>query len=203
MKKLKINNSAYPKALKEIPNPPEKLYVEGNIENLYSPCLAVIGSRNCTEYGEKWCKYFVKELVKYGITIVSGMAIGIDSIAHKTALKHGGKTIAVLPCGLNKIYPKQNMNLYYKILKNDGTVITEYDSDTEADYNYFLERNRIVNGLSMGILVVEAAYRSGTSVTASIARKQNKKVFCIPHEVSNYHGVRDKQIIKKWSYTCN
>jgi len=182
LKKLKINNSAYPKALKEIPNPPEKLYVEGNIENLYSPCLAVIGSRNCTEYGEKWCKHFVKELVKKDITIVSGMAIGIDSIAHKTALKYGGKTIAVLPCGLNKIYPIQNMNLYYNILKNDGTVITEYELNTEAEYNRFLERNRIVSGLSMGILVVEAAYRSGTSVTARLGILQKKDVFCIPRK---------------------
>jgi len=180
LKKLKINNSAYPKALKEIPNPPEKLYIEGNIENLYSPCLAIIGSRNCTEYGEKWCKYFVKELVKKDITIVSGMAIGIDSIAHKTALKYGGKTIAVLPCGFNNIYPKRNTGLYKNILNNNGTVITEYELNTEAEYNRFLERNRIVSGLSMGILVVEAAYRSGTSVTARLAITQKKDVFCIP-----------------------
>ena len=180
MKKLKINNSSYPKELKKISNPPKKLYIEGNIENLYSPCLAVIGSRNCTEYGEKWCKYFVKELVQYGITIVSGMALGIDSIAHKTALKHGGRTIAVLPCGFNNIYPKRNTGLYKNILNNNGTVITEYELNTEAEYNRFLERNRIVSGLSMGILVVEAAYRSGTSVTARLAITQKKDVFCIP-----------------------
>ena len=182
MKKIKINSSAYPKELKEIPNPPENLYVEGNIENLYSPCLAIIGSRNCTEYGEKWCKHFVKELVKYGITIVSGMALGIDSIAHKTALKYGGKTIAVLPCGFSNIYPKQNTELYKNILNNNGTVITEYDLNTKAKYNYFLERNRIVSGLSMGVLVVEAAHRSGTSVTARLAIMQKRDVFCIPRK---------------------
>ena len=182
MEKIRIDNNKYPQRLKEIPNPPEKLYVEGNIENFNSPCLAVIGSRNCTEYGEKWCKYFVKEFVKYGITIVSGMAKGIDSIAHKTALKYGGKTIAVLPCGFNNIYPMQNMGLYKNILKNNGTVVTEYDLDIKAEYNNFLERNRIVSGLSMGVLVVEAAYRSGTSVTARLAINQKRDVFCIPRK---------------------
>lgn len=182
MRNLYLNSKAYPKKLKEIPNPPEKLYVDGNIENLYTPCLAVIGSRNCTDYGEKWCKYFVKELVKYGITIVSGMALGIDSIAHRTALKHGGRTIAVLPCGFSNIYPKRNTGLYKNILNNKGTVITEYELDIEAEYNRFLERNRIVSGLSMGVLVVEAAYRSGTSVTARLAIAQKRDVFCIPRK---------------------
>ena len=179
---IKIDNSAYPKKLKGIPNPPEELYVDGNLENLNSSCLAVIGSRNCTEYGEKWCKYFVKELVQYGITIVSGMALGIDSIAHKTALKHGGRTIAVLPCGFSNIYPKRNTGLYKNILNNNGTVVTEYELDTEAESNRFLERNRIVSGLSMGVLVVEAAYRSGTSVTARLAITQKRDVFCIPRK---------------------
>lgn len=182
MKKIKINNSEYPKKLKGIPNPPEKLYVDGNIENLHSPCLAVIGSRNCTEYGEKWCKYFVRELVKYEITIVSGMALGIDSIAHKTALKYGGKTIAVLPCGLNNIFPEENINLYKEILENGGTIITEYDLNTKAGYQKFLQRNRIVSGLSMGVLVVEAAFRSGTTVTARHALMQKRDVFCIPRQ---------------------
>ena len=180
MKIITIKNNNYPKALRRIQNAPEKLYIEGTIVNFDFPCLAVIGSRNCTEYGEKWCKYFVKELVKYGFTIVSGMALGIDSIAHKTALKYGGKTIAVLPCGFNKIYPKRNMGLFNEILKNNGTIISEYDLDTEADYNCFLERNRIVSGLSMGVLVIEAAYRSGTSVTARLAISENRDVFCIP-----------------------
>ena len=172
----------YPKMLKEILNPPEKLYVKGNLNNLDSPCLAVVGSRNCTEYGEKWCKYFVKELVKYGITIVSGMALGIDSIAHKTALKYGGKTIAVLPCGFNNIFPEENIGLYNEILENNGTAITEYELNTKAIYQKFLDRNRIVSGLSMGVLVVEAAYRSGTTVTARDALIQKRDVFCIPRK---------------------
>ena len=182
MKKISINNKDYPKKLKEILNPPEKLYVEGNLKDLDSPCLAVVGSRNCTEYGEKWCKYFVRELVKYGITIVSGMALGIDSIAHKTALKYGGKTIAVLPCGFNNIFPEENINLYKRIIENDGTAITEYDLNSKAGYQKFLQKNRIVSGLSMGVLVVEAAYRSGTTVTARHALIQKRDVFCIPRE---------------------
>ena len=186
MKKIKINNSEYPKKLKEILNPPETLYVDGNMENLHSPCIAVIGSRNCTEYGEKWCKYFVRELVKYGITIVSGMAIGIDSIAHKTAIKYGGKTIAVLPCGFNNIFPEENIDLYKEILENDGTTITEYELNSKAGYQKFLQRNRIVSGLSMGVLVVEAAFRSGTTVTARYALMQKRDVFCIPRKFRKF-----------------
>ena len=179
---LKYDDEKYPRTLKEIYNPPKKLYVNGNIENFNSPCLAVVGSRNNTEYGEKWCKYFVKEFVKYGITIVSGMAVGIDAIAHKTALKYGGKTIAVLPSGFNNIFPKENMELYKQILNSNNTAVTEYASNTKANSKRFLERNRIVSGLSLAVLVVEAAYRSGTSVTARIALSQGKKVFCIPRQ---------------------
>ena len=131
------------------------------------------------------------------------MAKGIDTAAHMGALDVSGKTIAVLGCGFKHIYPEENIPLFHEIIKNGGAAISEYPAEAGVQSKFFLERNRIVSGLSLGTLVIEAAYRSGTSVTASIARKQNKKVFCIPHEVSNYHGVRDKQIIKKWSYTCN
>ncbi len=182
MKIIEYEDDLYPEKLRNIANPPEKLYAQGNLDNLKSNAIAVVGSRNCTPYGEKWCKIFVKTLVKYGLTIVSGMAIGIDSIAHNTALKYGGRTIAVLPSGLEKIYPEQNKGLYKKILANDGTVISEYSPKTEAYYDLFLERNRIVSGLSSGLLVVEAAYRSGTSVTARLALSQQRDVFCIPRE---------------------
>ena len=114
MELIKFEDNLYPVRLKEIKDAPKKLYVEGDINNLNNQCVAIVGSRKCTEYGKKWCKVFVKELVKYGITIVSGMAIGIDTIAHDTAIKSGGKTIAVLPCGLKNIYPKENMSLRKK-----------------------------------------------------------------------------------------
>lgn len=186
MRKIELEDNTYPKRLKETNDAPNILYINGNIEEINLPCIAVVGSRNCTEYGEKWCKFFVKELVKHGITIVSGMAIGIDSIAHKTALKHGGKTIAVLPCGFNNIFPKENIDLYNKILNNNGTIITEYEPNCKAEYQRFLRRNRIVSGLSMGVLVVEAAHRSGTSVTARFAKLQKRDVFCIPRKFRKF-----------------
>lgn len=179
---IDIENDLYPRMLKEIIDAPERLYVEGNVENLNKKCLAVVGSRNCTEYGKKWCNIFVKELLQYDLTIVSGMAIGIDAVAHMAALKSGGRTIAVLPCGLGNIYPEENITLYKKIIQKGGTVITEYPFDKKASSNKFLERNRIVSGLSIATLVIEAAYRSGTSVTAKLANSQNRDVFCIPRE---------------------
>ena len=183
MFEVKLVDSEYPKRLRDIKDAPKKLYVEGNVKILNTNSIAVVGSRNCTPYGERWCKKFIKELVKYDITIVSGMAIGIDTIAHDTALKYGGKTIAVLPSGLDNIYPSKNKNLYKQIINNGGTVITEYPPEEKADSKKFLERNRIVSGLSMGILVVEAAHRSGTSVTARLANSQNRDVFCIPRKL--------------------
>lgn len=183
---INYDDEKYPKKLKNIFNPPEKIYVNGNIENFNTPCLAVVGSRGNTEYGEKWCQYFVKKFVKYGITIVSGMAVGIDAIAHKTALKYGGKTIAVLPSGFDNIFPKENIELYKEILKSNNTIVTEYVPSTKANSKRFLERNRIVSGLSLAVLVVEAAYRSGTSVTARIALSQGKKVFCIPRKSKQF-----------------
>lgn len=183
MELIDLKNENYPNKLKQIKKPPKKIYIEGNIQNLNLPyCIGVIGSRNNTSYGEKWCKFFVKEFVRYGMVIVSGMAVGIDSIAHKEAIENGGRTIAVIPSGLNNIYPKVNKNLYKLIINNGGTVITEYEPYEEASSKRFIERNRIVSGLSDGVFVVEASYRSGTSVTAKIALEQNKKVFCIPRK---------------------
>lgn len=182
MEKIGVNNVNYPKKLLGIKNPPKYLYVEGNIELLNTNSISVVGSRNCTSYGKKWCENFVKELAKYNLTIISGLAKGIDALAHKTALNNGGKTIAVLPSGLENIYPKENKNLYYEIIKNGGAVVTEYAPNVEAGYNRFLERNRIVSGLSLGTLIIEAAYRSGTSVTAGLAKMQGRDVFCIPRK---------------------
>lgn len=182
MRRIKLEDKLFPEKLRYIDNAPGKLYVEGNIELLNTNCIAVIGSRGCTEYGEKWCEIFVKELVKHGLTIVSGMAIGMDSVAHNAALKSGGKTIAVLPSGLKNIYPKQNLKLYNKILESGGTVISEYSPKTQAGYEKYLERNRIVSGLSIATLVVEAAHRSGTTVTARFAKEQGRDVYCIPRK---------------------
>lgn len=125
------------------------------------------------------------------------MAIGIDSIAHETALQEKGKTIAVLPSGLEHIYPKENIKLYRKIIKNQGLVITEYLPNQEAESKKFLERNRIVSGLALGVIVIEATYRSGTSVTAKLAKKQGRKVFAVPHEINDIHGIGTNRLIRK------
>lgn len=198
MKIIELESEFYPKILKEIKNPPQKLYAEGNIDILNSNCISIIGSRKNTEYGEKWCKKFVKEFIKYDLNIVSGMAIGIDKIAHETAIKFGGTTIAVLPSGLNNIYPKENLRLYNEIILNNGCVISEYEPNIKASSNKFLERNRIVSGLSLATLVVEAAHRSGTSVTAKIANKQGRTVFCIPGSLDNLKSNGTNNLLKKF-----
>lgn len=158
--------------------------------------IAVIGSRYHSSYGQRMCQFFVKELVQYGITIISGMANGIDSIAHKTCLENGGNTIAVLPCGFNRIFPKTNIGLYRDIINLGGAAISEYSENVEADSKKFLERNRLVSGLSIGTLVIEAGYRSGTSVTARLTKEQEKKVFCVPSSLENYKGITSNKIIQ-------
>ena len=199
MKIIDINEKEYPRVLEKIENPPKKLYVEGNEKILNSNCIAVVGSRKNTKYGEKWCKKFVKELVKYDLKIVSGMALGIDLIAHKEAIKEGGKTIAVLPSGLKNIYPKENIKLYEEIILYGGCVISEYEPYEEAESKKFLERNRIVSGISIGCLVVEAAYRSGTSVTAKLAKNQKRDVFCIPGSLDNSKSIGTNKLIKDFA----
>lgn len=121
---------------------------------------------------------------------------GIDTAAHIGAIEETGKTIAVLGCGFNNIFPKENKKLFNDIIKSGGLVISEYSPECEADSKKFLERNRIVSGLSIGVLVIEAAYRSGTSVTCKFAKEQGKKIFCIPHNLENKHGVGTNRLIK-------
>lgn len=198
--KLEIENFRYPQKLREIQNPPKQIYYKGNIELLEMPGIAIIGSRNCTEYGEKMAIKFSKELNLNGITIISGMAEGIDSFAHIGSIETTGNTIAVLPSGLNNIYPEKNIKLYKNILDNGGLVITEYDENEGANSKRFLERNRIVSGLSIGTLVIEGGYRSGTSVTAKICKEQGKNVFCIPSSLENSKGITPNRLIKEGAY---
>lgn len=196
---IEYANILYPDKLREIKNPPVRLYTKGNIELLNSIGIAIVGSRTNTQYGEKMCKTFTKKLVEYEFTIISGLAIGIDAIAHKTSIKYSGKTIAVLPCGFNNIYPKQNKELIDEILENKGLIITEYEKDVKAESRKFLERNRIVAGLGIGTLVIEAGYRSGTSVTARYTKNLNKPVFCVPSSLENPKGLVTNELIKNGS----
>lgn len=197
IKEIKIEDEKYPNQLKEIKNPPNKIFLVGNEKILQSDGIAVIGSRCNTEYGEKYATKFSKELAKQGLTIISGMAVGIDGFAHKGALSVGGKTIAVLGSGFNNIYPEENKELFKQIIENDGAIITEYEPDVKPNSENFPKRNRIVSGLSKGVLVIEAVYRSGTSITAKLAQSQGRKVFCIPSNLERKNGVGTNQLIKE------
>lgn len=200
IKIIEYLSNSYPERLRNINNPPSRLYVRGNLEILNDIGIAVVGSRTNTQYGEKMCKKFVKELTEYNINIISGLAYGIDSIAHKTCLENSGKTIAVLPSGLENIYPRENKELVEAIIDNGGAVISEYDKNVKADSKKFLERNRIVAGLGIGTLVVEGGSRSGTSVTARFTQEAEKPVFCIPSSLENIKGKGTNELIKNGAY---
>lgn len=200
MKEIKIikkDDKDYPNKLLKIKEPPEQLYIIGNASLLNKKSLAIIGSRDCTEYGYRQAIRFSKEIAEQDICIVSGMAIGIDSAAHIGAKSELGKTVAVLGGGFNNIFPKENEELFYEILEDGGCIISEYAPDVEADSQNFPSRNRIVSGLSDGVLVVEARYRSGTSITARFAKEQGKKIFCIPSNVDSTTGYGTGTLIKE------
>lgn len=192
-----IYKEEFPEKLKIIKNSPEKLYAIGNINLIYEKSFAIVGSRKISNYGIENCKKFAKELVLRDIPIVSGMAIGTDTIAHQTALEYNGKTIAVLGSGFKNIYPESNLKLFNNIIENNGLIITEYEENVEPLKENFPKRNRIITALSEGILVIEAAYRSGTSITAKNAKEQGKKVFAIPGKIDNKLGVGVNRLIKE------
>lgn len=196
IRKIMIEDDEYPKILKNINNPPKQLNVLGNVDLLNEPGIAIIGSRNCTDVGRKIARNFAQKLSSVGLCINSGMALGIDTQAHLGSIDETGKTVAVLGCGLNKIYPKQNTELFYKIIDNGGAIISEYENNIEAESKLFVQRNRIVSGMSIGVLVVEAAYRSGTSITAKFAKNEGKPIFCIPHDISEKLGVGTNKLLK-------
>lgn len=197
IEKIKLGEEKYPEKLIKIRNPPKQIYCEGNIDLLKENIIAIVGSRNYTKNGKKLAEKFTKELVEQGLVIASGLAHGIDTIAHKTTLENRGKTIAILGNGFNNIFPKENTELYNRIIAEGGLIISEYPPEVKAESIYFIKRNRIVSGISIGVLVIEAAYRSGTSITARLAEEQGKKVFVLPHEIGDIHGVGTNNLIKK------
>lgn len=197
MQIINIDDKEYPSELRKEKYPPEKIYCEGNTNLLNSLCFSIVGSRDLTNYGKRIEQKFVKDLALRGITIVSGMAVGADTVAHKETLNYGGKTIAVLPCGFHQIYPECNESLYHEIIEKDGLVISEYPPDQEVCSSFFLKRNRIVAGISKGLLVVEAKYRSGTSVTAKFAKEQGKPVFAFPGRLDSKNGVGVNRLIQE------
>ena len=181
---VEINSKYYPQRLRNIDSPPKQLYCLGNLDLLnYKSNIAIIGSRNCSLYGEKVAKEFAFNLAKEEVCIVSGLAKGIDSFSHIGALNAKGKTVAVLGSGVDNIYPKENLKLVESIIKNNGLVISEYPLGTKPLKQNFPARNRIISGLSDGILVVEARKNSGTNITVDFALEQGKDVFVIPGNI--------------------
>lgn len=196
VKEITQDDYEYPKKLLQIKDKPAKLYVLGNIDLLNKTSIAIVGSRDCTEYGYKQAIRFAKELSQKNICIVSGMAKGIDSAAHIGAKMNLGGTIAVLGGGFNDIFPKENESLFQEILEDEGCIISEYAPNIMHESIYFPRRNRIVAGLSDALLVVEAKHRSGTSITAKYAVKQKKTVYCIPSSLESKNAYGTSRLIQ-------
>ncbi len=192
---ITIFDDEYPKRLSNVDDAPAVLYVKGEIFPQDELAFSIVGSRKITEYGKESCRYIASDLAQNGITIVSGMANGADTVAHKAALEVGGRTIAVLGTGLNVIYPKRNEKLYHEISQN-GAVISEFPANTKgAPYN-FPRRNRIVSGLGLGVLVVEAKEKSGSLITAGIAGEQGRDVFAIPGNINSVYSRGANKLIQ-------
>ncbi|MDP3015194.1 MAG: DNA-processing protein DprA [bacterium] len=183
----------YPSLLKEIPNPPSKIFVLGKFPAdppVGGLKIAIVGTRKATLEGRLIAKKIAQRLAELKIVVVSGLAMGIDTAAHEGALAGNGETIAVLACGLNTIYPRQNENLAKKIIESGGAIVSEYPTGTPILPHQFLERNRIVSGLSVATIVIEAPIDSGALVTARLAAEQGREVFIFPGPINhpNYRG---------------
>jgi len=193
---ITINDDIYPECLKEISDPPEKLYYKGNLELLKSErMIAVVGTRNPSSYGKLCCEYMIKKMSKANITIVSGFAKGIDSIAHKTSLLTGTKTIAVIASGLNIVYPASNLSLY-KEIEEKGLILTEYEAGTKPFKGNFPQRNRIIAALSKGVIVVESKDRGGSLITADLALEYNRDVYAIPGDIFSEYSKGCNNLIR-------
>lgn len=180
IKLITIKDKEYPKKLKEIYDKPICLYVKGNVSLLNEFSLAIIGCRESSEYGSKVANAIAKALARNNIITISGLARGIDSISHKATLIEKGKTISVIGSGLDIIYPPENKYLVEEIIKNGGTIISEYPLGTKPEKMHFPARNRIISGISSGVIVIEAKKKSGTMTTVDFALEQGKNVFAIP-----------------------
>lgn len=182
---ITLYDARYPLLLKEIPDAPPLLFCRGEVSQLSWPQVAMVGSRRPTQNGLKLAELFATELSQHGIAITSGLALGIDGAAHYATVKAKGITLAVLGTGLCEIYPKQNQTLAEQIIANDGLLISEFLPHTPPINYHFPRRNRIISGLSLGVLVVEAALESGSLITAQLAADQNREVWAIPSSVFN------------------
>ena len=197
IKLLTWDSPDYPDYLREIETSPPLIYMAGDFVELDRWAVAVVGTRRLTQYGRQITQEIVTGLVNNGVTIVSGLARGIDSIAHKTALDLGGRTIAVLGSGLDCIYPAENRSLVKRILAGQGAVVSEYGLGVQPEAKNFPPRNRIISGLSLGVLVVEAGVRSGALITSKFALDQDRDIFAVPGYVNSPASAGPNRLIQQ------
>jgi DNA processing protein len=194
---LALDDGAYPALLREIPDPPVVLYVRGCWrECVDAPCVAMVGSRRASTYGQNVALMFARELAARGATVVSGLARGIDAAAHRGALEASGRTLAVLGTGVDDVYPRDHRRLAEEILERGGALVSQFPLGTPPVPENFPYRNRVISGLSLGTLVVEAAENSGSLITARLAIEQNREVFAVPGNVTSRNSFGTNYLIK-------
>jgi DNA processing protein len=192
-------DAIYPELLRQIDDPPLVLWAKGDVNVLQLAGIAVVGTRSPSPYGRDMAAMFTRELATAGFCVVSGLAYGIDTVAHRSALDAGGATIAVLGSGIDHIYPVPNTTLADRIEAGKGLVISEFPPGTKPDYCNFPVRNRVVSGLSLGVLVVETKDKGGSMITARLALEQNREVFVIPHNLNNSRATGCHKLIRESS----
>ena len=190
-----IWDDEYPEYLRKIYDPPPLMFVRGSIEPNDKYAIAIVGTRHPTTYGMLMAERFARELTEKGITIVSGLARGIDTIAHQTSVKLGGRTLAVIGSSIDIIYPAENKKLAAQIEEN-GAIVSEFVMGTKPDPGNFPRRNRIISGMSLGILIVETAENGGAMITASIALDQNRELFCVPGNITEKYSIGTNTLIR-------
>lgn len=194
---LLLDDGVYPSLLREIFDPPITLYVRGAwSECLEKPCVAIVGSRRCSTYGQNTATMLARDLAQRGVTIISGLARGIDAAAHRGALEAGGKTVAVMGTGLDEVYPRDHRKLVDQILAAGGALVSEFPLETPPAPQNFPYRNRVISGLSLGVLIVEAAENSGSLITARLAMEQNREVWAVPGNITSRNSFGTNYLIK-------
>ncbi len=189
-------DEGFPTRLRHIYDPPALLWMRGTLTPADDRAIAVVGTRRCTDYGKRQAHRLAQDLVRAGFTVVSGLAYGIDAAAHQGALHAGGRTLAVLGSGVNRIYPSKHKGLARSIIEQ-GALLSEYPLDTPPDASNFPERNRIVSGMTLGTLVVESHHKGGALITARLAVEQNREVFAVPGDVGRHAAVGTNQLIQR------